>query len=91
MQHSPINNLQVNSASLDGVSPVQVCISRGEKMRSAKDEVGILIYEWTVSEFSGNAFSHPSRFTETHIDWRRCTPPPIVLPSIRQIESPSGN
>ena len=49
-----MNILSFDSVSLDGVSPPQVCISTSEKM------VGILIYEWMVSEFSGNAFSQPS-------------------------------
>lgn len=72
-----INYLEFNSVSLDGVSPLQVCISSSETMKTAKNEVGILIYEWMVSEFSGKAFSHSSRFTETLVDWRCSTPRPL--------------
>lgn len=54
-----INNLEYSSVSLDGVSPPQVWISSSGKMNKAKDEVDILIYEWMISDFSGNAFSHP--------------------------------
>ncbi len=60
-----INNSEFNSTCLDGVSPLQVCVSSSEKMKTAKDEVGILIYEWMVSELSRKAFSHLSPFTET--------------------------
>lgn len=54
-----INNLEFNSVSLDGVSPLQVWISSSGKMTTSKDEVDILIYKWMISDFSGNAFSHP--------------------------------
>ena len=36
----------------------------------AEDEVGILIYKWLISEYSGNTFSQPRPFTETQMDWR---------------------
>lgn len=73
MQHLGHKLFRIQFSALDGVSPLQVCISSSEKMKNAKDEAGILIYEWIVSEFSGKAFSHPSPFTETHMDWRFCT------------------
>lgn len=66
-----------------------MCISSSEKMKTAKDEVGILIYEWTGSEFSGKRFlSHLSIHGNSLIDGAIPSPPSIVLPSIRQIESP---
>lgn len=35
---------------------------------SEKNEVGTLIYQWMVSEFSGNALTHTTQSVETHID-----------------------
>lgn len=35
---------------------------------SEENEVGTLIYQWMVSEFSGNPLPHPTQSAETHMD-----------------------
>lgn len=58
-----ITSVKLSSVSCSGVFPLWVWMSSSEE-----NGVGTLIYQWMVSEFSGNAFPHPPQSVETHVD-----------------------